>query len=230
MTASEPTSAYAAAVLEILDACRDLESYGGSAGRLRKLMVLLTRGHFGDTVNYASAFPALACLQWSSDPAKSTLGIDLEHTPGVGAENKDAGIYIGVRRITSHKMVLNDSQTIEPGVEDEPEQGIEVSVRKHRVDLTFTAIHSSLDVVWDLIESLMEFLMGVKASVVSAADLDEYEINEAVPRRRNPQTTDAQHAVTLSMGLAYHLSVSTQSRSHILRSVMTDLQAEHANE
>lgn len=232
MTDSKIDQQYTTIVAELLEACRAVEQQGSSIGRLRKLMTLLVRGHFGNTINYANSFPALACLRYDMDPTVSTLGVDLDHTPGATAERTEAGIFIGVRRVTSHKVVLNDLSEIEPEAtgSSEPEQGITVFTRRQRVELIFTSLHPSHDVAWDLTESLMEFLLGVKESVQAIAGLDEFEINEALPRRRNPQTAAAQHAVALHVGVSYGVQISTQTRTHALRSVMVRLQAETSDE
>lgn len=184
-----------------------------SSSKLRRMVMLLLKGHYSHPENYGAEYEHLACYRHTSDK-DSTLQVGFTHLNNDKNPDDFPGIYVGFGGVTLSKVAMGD-------VSGRTDDNSGTHVTK-QATLTLLVNHVAKEAgdAYDLADMSATLLMALGRPMVLSAGALELSVEGYAEPKKEVQAPNRYYTVAMTVKISYNHAVTRSIESHRIRRIV----------
>lgn len=183
-----------------------------NGSNLRSVFLLLTRAHFSTSKNYGYLEPQLSCVEWNTDPFKSTLAVELSQEYERSKNQNTPAVYVGFDQPFSFKKIdLSDNAS------DHTDNSGRVMGVLTTAALSLIHVAPTMDMALLLADSSASFFLGTRDSVAQRLNLIAFDPISISPPVMVDKGPERNFRVDVTFGLSFNYVINANIESHRLK-------------
>jgi len=186
---------------------------------LRRFFLMLIRAHWLDQDNHGTLSDYFDCMQYSDDPAKRKVDVQLSHVfdPEKGTTNP--AMYIGFEGFKLNTVGLGDT------IGRKPDNSARQEGKRADTVMSIGHISPSADTSLMMAESNATLLQGVHRDIISNMDILNLDVLGWSDARLMEKAPDRTFQVDLRCSISFNFMVEIDIESHRIKKFGTELNA-----
>lgn len=209
--------------MALINTLRELHTCFGqplTMARLRSVILLITRAHYGDPDNFGPLKDDLKCLKYDPEnKEKGTMGIELGSVVDVKTAGiLPPGIYIDFDgKCTWEKKVLNNLAG------SSADNSVSNYAWLNRANIIVSHFSDSIDLSLTMAESTTSLFLGLRPHLMHMLDLNLLEVESLTFPKPSEKDVERYFQVDLNLSIVFNFNMSVNLESHRLKKFALEL-------
>lgn len=185
-----------------------------TSSKLRRMIMLLLRGHYSNPDNYGAEYQHLACYRYSDDEY-STLHVGFSHLSNDNSPDNYPGIYVGFGGVTLSKLGLGDvsGHTFD-------NSGTHIT-KQATLSLVVNHVAKEAGDAYDLADMSATVLMALGRPMVQSSGAAELSVEGYGEPKKELQSPNRYYTVAMLVKISYNHAVTRSIESHRIRRIVS---------
>ena len=184
-----------------------------SSSKLRRMVMLLLRGHYSNPENYGKEYEHLACYRHTGDK-EETLHVGFTHLNDDQSPDAFPGVYVGFGGVTLSKLGIGD-------LSGHTYDNAGTHMTK-QATLTLVVNHVAKEAgdAYDLADMSAAVLLALGRPVVQSSGAIELSVEGYEEPKKELPAPNRYYTVAMTVKISYNLAVTRSIESHRIRRIV----------